>query len=132
MSVAEDMGEIVRENTGERLRFFIEMDPETREQTVLYKRDDLEWTEERARAFDDELFELTAKKSYEAHMDAGDVTHIIKVADEMVVFTGFIADEVVVATFERGILVDLGSMIDDFREYMIENDVEFTSLQRPT
>jgi hypothetical protein len=36
----------------------------------------------------------------------------------MVMFTGFIEDEVVVVTFERGILADLPGIVGEFRGYV--------------
>ncbi|MFB6302418.1 MAG: hypothetical protein ABEH78_06105 [Haloferacaceae archaeon] len=85
----------------------------------------------RADAVDQEGQELVAKQSYEAQMEAGEVTQLIKVADRMVAFTGFIEDEVVVVTFERDILGALPPMVDDFREYMIANGIDFTALASP-
>jgi hypothetical protein len=131
MSYAEDMRDIVVSNVGDRLRFFIHVDPETRAQDVLYTREDLEWTDRDAAVVDSELHELVAKESYEEHMDAGEVSQIIEVADRMVMFTGFIEDEVVVVTFDRGVLADLPTVVGEFREYMVEHDVDFTSLAVP-
>lgn len=131
MSYAEDMRDIVAANVGEGLRFFIRIDPETRNQEVLYQRDDLEWTDRKAAVVDSELHELVAKESYEEHMEAGEVSQIIKVADRMVMFTGFIEDEVVVVTFDRGILGDLPAVVGEFREYMVEHDIDFTALAVP-
>lgn len=131
MSYAEDMCEIVQSHAGERLRFFVQIDPETRSQNVLHARDDLEWTDPKAEAADTELQELFAKEAYEAQMDAGEVTQIIKVADEMVLFTGFIEDEVVVVSFERGIFGDLPAIVGEFRRYMQSHDIDFTALAVP-
>jgi len=131
MTHAEDMCSIVRGHAGEGLRFFVRVDPETRDQDVLYARDDLEWDEADSQAVDAELHELVAKGAYEDHMEAGEVTQIIKVADRMVMFTGFVEDEVVVVTFERGILADLPAIVADYREYMIEHDIDFTALAVP-
>lgn len=131
MTYAEDMRDIIVSNVGDRLRFFIQVDPETRTQDVLFAREDLEWTDRDAAVVDSELHELVAKESYEEHMDAGEVSQIIKVADRMVMFTGFIEDEVGVVTFERGILQDLPSVVGEFREYMIDNDIDFTALAAP-
>ena len=61
-------------------------------------------------------------------MGAENVNQIIKVADGKILFTGFVDDEVVVAAFERGILPVLPAVVDDFREYMRDNDVSFISL----
>lgn len=131
MTYAEDMRDIIVSNAGDRLRFFIRVDPETRTQDVLFAREGLEWTDRDAAVVDSELHELVAKESYEEHMDAGEVTQIIKVADRMVMFTGFIEDEVVVVTFERGILQELPTVVREFREYMIDNDIDFTALAVP-
>ncbi|MGZ0747455.1 MULTISPECIES: hypothetical protein [unclassified Haloparvum] len=131
MSYAEDMRDIIVSNVGDRLRFFIQVDPETRTQDVLFAREDLEWSDRKAAVVDSELHELVAKESYEEHMEAGEVTQIIKVADRMVMFTGFIEDEVVVVTFDRGILQDLPAVVAEFREYMIDNDIDFTALAVP-
>jgi hypothetical protein len=46
----------------------------------------------------------------------------------MVMFTGFIEDEVVVVTFERGILADLPGIVGEFRGYMEANDIDVTAL----
>jgi hypothetical protein len=127
MAYAADMCDIVENHAEEKLRFFIRVDPETREQDVLYRRGDLEWTDERAAAVDAELKELVAKDAYEKQMDAGEVTQIIKVADEMVMFTGFIEDEVVVVTVERGILRVLSPVVNDFREHTLANEIELTT-----
>ncbi|MFB6236464.1 MAG: hypothetical protein ABEH81_06340 [Halopenitus sp.] len=131
MTYAEDMRDIIVSNVGDRLRFFIQVDPETRTQDVLFAREDLDWTDRKAAVVDSELHELVAKESYEEHMEAGEVSQIIKVADQMVMFTGFIEDEVVVVTFERGILQDLPAVVAEFREYMIDNDIDFTALAVP-
>lgn len=131
MTYAEDMRDVIVSNVGDRLRFFIPVDPETRTQDVLFAREDLEWTDRDAAVVDAELHELVAKESYEEHMDAGEVSQIIKVADRMVMFTGFIEDEVGVVTFERGILQDLPSVVGEFREYMIDDDIDFTALAAP-
>lgn len=37
-------------------------------------------------------------------------------------------DAVVVAAFDRGVLPALPAVVDDFREYMTDNEVEFISL----
>lgn len=131
MTYAEDMRDIIVSNVGDRLRFFIQVEPEARTQDVLFAREDLDWTDRKAAVVDSELHELVAKESYEEHMNAGEVSQIIKVADQMVMFTGFIEDEVVVVTFERGILQDLPAVVAEFREYMIDNDIDFTALAVP-
>ncbi|GAA0282454.1 hypothetical protein [Halobacterium noricense] len=131
MGYAEDMCDIVVSHAGRKVRFFVRIDPDTREQDVLHEREDLEWTDEDADAADSELQELVAKTAYEAQMGAENVTQLVKVADDMVLFTGFIEDEVVVVSFERGILGALPAMVGEFREYMLDHDVEFTALAEP-
>jgi hypothetical protein len=131
MTYADDMCDIIGSHAAEKLRFFIRVNPDTREQQVLYARENLGWEEAKADAVDAELQELIAKKSYEAQMEAGEITQIIKVADEMVMFTGFIEEEVVVVTFERGILGDLPPIVAEFRDYMTENDIDLTALAVP-
>jgi hypothetical protein len=129
MGYAEEMCDIVVSHGGEKVRFFIQADPATREQEVLYARDDLEYTEQDHGAVDSELQQLIAKEAYEAQMGAENVTQLVKVADNMVIFTGFIEDELVVVSFERGILGLLPQMVGDFREYMQANDIDFTELE---
>lgn len=131
MGYAEDMCDIVVSHAGRKVRFFVRIDPDTREQDVLHEREDLEWTDADADAADSELQELVAKTAYEAQMGAENVTQLVKVADDMVLFTGFIEDEVVVVSFERGILGVLPAMVGEFREYMLDHDVEFTALAAP-
>ncbi|MFB6117752.1 hypothetical protein [Halosegnis sp.] len=128
MGYADNMSDIVSKHAGEKLRFFIRADPDSREQSILYARDDLEWSDEKADAVDKELLELVAKEGYEAALNAGKVTQLIKVAGEMILFTGFIEDEVVVVSFDRGVLGALPPMVAEFREYMQANDIEFTQL----
>jgi hypothetical protein len=129
MGYAEEMCDIVTSHGGEKIRFFIRADPETREQEVLHARDDLEFTKDDHHAVDRELQELLAKEAYEAQLGAENVTQLIKVADNIVVFTGFIEDEVVVVSFERGILGVLPELVADVRAYMQNHDSEFTELE---
>jgi hypothetical protein len=132
MGYAEDMRDIVVDHGGEKVRFFVRADPDTREQDLLHVRDDLEWTDDDEQAVDTELQELVAKPAYEATLQAENVTQLVKVADDIVVFTGFIEDEVVVVSFERGVLPALVPMVADFREYMVEHDIDFTKLDAPS
>jgi hypothetical protein len=129
MSVLADMAEITAEHAGDSLRYFAAVDPETREVTVHHLRDDLVWTDAREREVDEELHELTAKASYEHTMGVDNVNQIIKVADGKVLFTGFLVGEVAVAAFERGVFTQLPAIVADFREYMLEHDIEFVSLE---
>lgn len=115
MGYAQEMCDIVVSHGGEKVRFFVQVDPETREQEILYARDDLEFTEQDAHAVDSELQELVAKEAYEAQLGAENVTQLIKVADNIVVFTGFIEDEVVLVSFDRGVLGALPKMVANFR-----------------
>ncbi|MFB6268904.1 MAG: hypothetical protein ABEH83_03110 [Halobacterium sp.] len=131
MGYAEDMCDIVVDHGGEKVRHFVRVDPDTREQDVLHTRDDLDWTPDDAEAVDTELQELVAKPAYEAQLGAENVTQLIKVADDLVLFTGFIEDEVVVVSFERGVLPALPGMVAEFREYMVDHDIEFTALDAP-
>lgn len=126
---AEEMCDIVVSHDGEKVRFFIRADPETRDQEVLHAREDLEYSNQDCQAVDSELQQLIAKEAYEAQMGAENVTQLVKVADNMVVFTGFIEDELVVVSFERGILGILPQMVADFRAYMQDHDIEFTELE---
>lgn len=128
MGYAEEMRDIVLDHGGEKVRFFVRVDPDTREQDLLHAREDLEFTEADEEAVDTELQELLAKEAYEAQLGAENVTQLIKVADNIIVFTGFIEDEVVLVSFERGVLAALPPMVADFREYMQDNDIEFTAL----
>jgi hypothetical protein len=123
-----DMCDIVREGAGEKLRYFARGDGETGDIEVLYLREDLEWTTQREREVESELHEILAKESYEYLMDVDNVTQLIKVADNKILFTGFVDDDLAVASFERGILPVLPDVVGDFREYMLEHDVDFTEL----
>ncbi|QLH78969.1 hypothetical protein HZS55_17440 [Halosimplex rubrum] len=129
MSVVADMAEITERHAGESLRYFAEVPPDSREVTVHHRREGLVWTDAREREVEEELHELTAKASYEEAMDATNVNQIVKVADDKVLFTGFIDDTVAVAAFERGILATLPAIVAEFREYMIEEDIEFVALE---
>ncbi|WP_115864544.1 hypothetical protein [Halorussus litoreus] len=155
MTIAEDMCSITSEHAGRKLRYFVRADPENgngnegdsiserdldstdapgsevaadQQIEVLHLREDLDWTRRRQREVESELLELVASESYEALMNAENVNQIIKVADDKILFTGFVDDEVVVASFERGILPVLPTVVDEFRSYMRERDVSFISL----
>lgn len=132
MTIAEDMCSITLEHAGGKLRYFVRADPDvgdSEETEILHLREDLEWTDRRRREVESELLELVASESYEELMGADNVNQIIKVADTKVLFTGFVDDEVVVAAFERGVLPVLPAVVDDFREYMVDRDVEFIALE---
>lgn len=131
MSVVADMCDIVRDHAGDGLRYFVRADPETRETEVLHLRDDLQWTERRQQEVDGELQEVAARESYEYLMDVDNVNQLIKVADTKVLFTGFIEDELAIAAFDRGVLAYLPTVVAAFREYMLEHDVSFISLEEP-
>ncbi|MFC4447675.1 hypothetical protein [Halorussus aquaticus] len=131
MTVCEDMCSITLDHAGDKLRYFVRTDPEageTDDVELLHLRDDLDWTDRRQREVESELLELVASESYEELMNADNVNQIIKVADTKILFTGFVDDEVVIASFERGILPVLPDVVADFREYMLRRDVSFISL----
>lgn len=128
MSYAEDMCAIVVDHADEKVRYFVRAFPETGERDVLYLGSDDAWGDKQEELIDRELEEFATRESYAEQMDAGEVTQLIKVADDSVLFTGFIEDEVVVVHFERGILGYLPDIVDDFNEYMMANDIDFTSL----
>jgi hypothetical protein len=96
---------------------------------VLHLREDLDWTDRRQREVESELLELVATESYEELMNADNVNQIIKVADDKILFTGFVDDEVTVAAFERGVLPVLPDVVEEFRNYMLQQDVSFISLE---
>jgi hypothetical protein len=62
-------------------------------------------------------------------MGVENVNQVIKLADSKVLFTGFIDDQVAVASFERGIFTRLPPIVGDFREYLEEHDIDFVSLE---
>ncbi|NEU55834.1 hypothetical protein [Halorussus sp. MSC15.2] len=131
MTICEDMCSITLDHADDKLRYFVRTDPETGETDdveLLHLRDDLDWTDRRQREVESELLELVASESYEELMNADNVNQIIKVADTKILFTGFVDDEVVIASFERGILPVLPDVVADFREYMLRRDVSFISL----
>ncbi|WP_128476416.1 hypothetical protein [Halorussus pelagicus] len=131
MSIAEDMCSITLDHAGEKLRYFVRADPDNGDHSeveTLHLREDLDWTDRRQREVESELLELVASESYEELMGADNVNQIIKVADTKILFTGFVDDEVVIAAFERGILPILPTVVDEFREYMLERDVSFIAL----
>jgi len=129
MAVLDDMAEITAEHAGEKLRYFAGVDPETREVSVHHLREDIQWTDHQEREVTEELHEVTAKESYEHTMGVENVNQVIKVADSKVLFTGFIDDQVAVASFERGIFTRLPPIVGDFREYLEEHDIDFVSLE---
>ncbi|WP_435064476.1 hypothetical protein [Halobaculum sp. EA56] len=102
VDVPGEMAAITERHAGERLRFFAVVDPDDREVDPIRLRSDLEWTADREDLVRGELMEVVAKESYEQEMNATNVNQIIKVADDKVLFTGFVGDDVVVAAFERG------------------------------
>jgi hypothetical protein len=129
MAVLDDMAEITAEHAGDMLRYFAGVDPETGEVAVYHLREDIEWTSHQEREVTEELHEVTAKESYEHAMGVDNVNQVIKVADSKVLFTGFIEDTVAVASFERGIFARLPPIVAGFREYMLEHDIDFVSLE---
>ncbi len=129
MSVLADMAAITADHAADRLRFFVSIDPETEDVTVHELRDDLDWTERREQLISQELHEVTARESYEHAMDAENVNQVIKVADDKVLFTGFVDDMVAVAAFERGIFPHLPEIVGAFREYMLDHDIDFVALE---
>ena len=129
MSVLADMAAITADHADETLRFFAGVDPATQDVTVHELRADLEWTDGRATLVAEELHEVAARESYEHSMDATNVNQIIKVADDKVLFTGFVSDEVAVAAFERGIFPHLPGIVAEFREYLQAHDIEFIALE---
>jgi len=128
MTVIEDMCEITLDHAGEKLRYFVRGHPDEATE-VLHLRADLEWNDRRASEVESELMEIVASESYEYLMDADNVNQIIKVADTKILFTGFVQDAVVVAAFDRGVFPVLPAIVDDFRAYMTEHDVDFISLE---
>lgn len=128
MSYAEDMCDIVVDHVDGKARYFVRVNPDSREQDVLFVREDLTWDESRAELVDRELQTFAEKELVAEQMNAEEVTQLIKVADDSVLFTGFIEDEVVVVHFERGILGYLPDIVDEFHEYMVANDIDFTRL----
>ena len=123
---------ITHEHAGDKLRYFVRADPDEGDAAEIDRlrvRVDLEWNDRRQREVESELLELVASESYEALMDANNVNQIIKVADDKILFTGFVGEDVIVAAFERGILPVLPTIAEDFREYMLEHDVSFISLE---
>ncbi|MFB6308852.1 MAG: hypothetical protein ABEH35_05930 [Haloarculaceae archaeon] len=129
MDVLEDMAEITADNAGGTLRYFAGGDPDTRDIEPLFVREDLEWNDAREEEVESELLGVAAKETHEYFMAVENVNQIIKVADTKVLFTGFVEDEVAVAAFDRGVFPHLPEMVAAFREYMIEHDVEFVTLE---
>jgi hypothetical protein len=129
MSTLADMAAITADHADDTLRFFAGVDPQTQDVTVHELREDLAWTDSRAALVEEELHEVAARESYEHSMDATNVNQIIKVADDKVLFTGFVGDEVAVAAFERGIFPHLPGIVGEFREYLETRDIDFISLE---
>jgi hypothetical protein len=129
MSTLADMAVITADHADEKLRFFAGIDPETQDIEVHELREDLEWTDRRGALVDEELHEVAARDSYEHSMDATNVNQIIKVADDKVLFTGFVGDDVAIAAFERGIFPLLPGIVAEFREYLESRDIDFISLE---
>lgn len=129
MSTLADMAAITADHADEKLRFFAGIDPDTQDIAIHELREDLAWTDRRAALVEEELHEVAARDSYEHSMDATNVNQIIKVADDKVLFTGFVGDEVAVAAFERGIFPTLPGIVAEFREYLQSRDIEFISLE---
>lgn len=123
------MAAITADHAEEKLRFFATIDPETQEVDIHELREDLAWTDRRAALVDEELHELAAVESYEHSMDAINVNQIIKVANDKVLFTGFVGDAVAVAVFERGIFPLLSGIVTEFRDYLESRDIDFISLE---
>lgn len=128
MDVLADMAEITAENAGGTLRYFVGATPENRNVERLYLRDDVEWDENRSREIQSELDSLVAVDTYETLMDAENVNQIIKVADDKILFTGFVGDTVAIAAFDRGVFPHLNDIVSSFRAYMEEHDIEFIAL----
>lgn len=128
MDVLADMAEITAENAGGTLRYFVGAAPDDREIERLYLREDVEWDENRDREIQSELDGLVAVDTYETLMGAENVNQIIKVADDKILFTGFVGDEVAIAAFDRGVFPLLGNIVAEFRDYMEEHDIEFITL----
>ncbi|UIP00604.1 hypothetical protein Hbl1158_04380 [Halobaculum sp. CBA1158] len=129
VDIPEEMATITERHAGEKLRFFAVVDPDDREVDPVRLRSDLEWTENREQLVQGELMEVVAKESYEQEMNATNVNQIIKVADDKVLFTGFVADDVVVAAFDRGIFGSLPPIVSEFAEFMRAHDIDFVSLE---
>lgn len=129
MDVARDMCRITVDNAGERVRYFAAAPAETGKFEPLHVRDDLAWNPSRQREVLSEYDELLAKESYEEMMGAENVNQIIKVADAKILFTGFIEDLIVVASFERGIFPVLDDIVEEFADYVREHDVDFVALE---
>ena len=123
------MADITAEHAGDKLRYFAGVDPETSEVTVHHLREDIKWTDHQEREVTEELHEVTANESYEHTMGVDNVNQVIKVADTKVLFTGFIDEQVAVASFDRGIFTRLPPIVSGFRDYMLEHDIEFVSLE---
>lgn len=132
MDYAHGMSNIIVEHAGEKVRYIVRGEPDTGDRDLLHLRDDVTWGDDHQRIVDHELEQLTAKEVYADLMGEGEVTQSIKVADDSVLFTGYIEDDVVIVQFERGILSYLPDIVADFHVYMVEHDVDFTSLSMPS
>lgn len=131
MDYAVGMSEIIVNHADEKVKYIVRGEPETGEQDVLHLRDDVTWDDDHQQLVNHELEQYSMKGVYADLMGEEKVTQRIKVADNSVLFTGHIEDEVVIVMFERGILGYLPDMVDEFHEYMVEHDIDFTSLSMP-
>ncbi|GGL72450.1 hypothetical protein [Halocalculus aciditolerans] len=128
MDVLADMATITEENAGGTLRYFVGATPDDRDVERLYLRDDVEWNANRDREIESELDSLVAVDTYETLMSAENINQIIKVADDKILFTGFVGDKVAIAAFDRGVFPHLDDIVSEFRAYMEEHDIEFIAL----
>ena len=132
MDYAQGMSNIIIAHAGEKVRYIVRSKPDTGDRDLLHLRDDMTWGDNHQRIIDHEIEQLTTKEVYADLMGEEEVTQSIKVADDSVLFTGYIEDDVVIVQFERGILGYLPDIVADFHEYMVEHDVDFTSLSVPS
>lgn len=131
MGYATGMTEIMVNHAGEKVRYVARGVPDTGEHDVIHLRDDVSWDEDHQQLVNHELEQYSQKGVYADLMGEEEVSQRIKVADNSVLFTGHIEDEVVVVQFERGILDYLPDMVSEFHEYMVEHDIDFTALSMP-
>lgn len=132
MDYAMKMADIIVRHASEKVRYVVRGVPETGERDLLHVRDDVTWGDAERTLVDHEVEEMATKEDYADLMDEQDVTQSIKVADRSVLFTGYIEDEVIVVLFDRGILGHLPDIVDEFHEFMVEHDIDFTSLSMPS
>lgn len=132
MDHATRMADIIVRHASEKVRYVVRGVPETGERDLLHVRDDIAWGDAERALVDHEVEEMATKEAYAELMDEPEVTQSIKVADSSVLFTGYIEDEVVVVLFERGILGHLPDIVDEFHEFMVKHDIDFTRLSMPT